>query len=618
LSGTGRPKNGYAAGDPGDAISLILNGTVNSCIPHNFVAKASVDFSITCADIVASGAYNIGIPLTESNKLTVDVNVTSTGFWSMNTNTINGYSFLGQGTFTRTGAQKIELTGTGTPIASGTNSFNLSSNANTPASCSNIPVDVAPVAYTMNCTTARQSGAYMQNVALNSTSNTIMLPINVTATGATTISTNTVNGVSFSSGPITLNKLGADTVLLKGSGTPLTGATTTLTVTGTPGTAATCSYDLTIAAQPILYTMTCGSITTAGSYAPNLAMDPATNTMTIPVNVTYVGNWSVTTDTVNGVSFSGTGTFTTTGGGQSIVLKASGTPTSGGPFTYTITTNSSVGGSCTKPITFIYRTMNILGLGSGTYQLASADPKQTSRSVVVSSANFGPTGKVQVESIKIENGKMSDGTALKNLININDIDIIVIGYNYTPNTASRATLTDFVQNKKGVLIHAQENGASDTADLINKICGSTTVAVSGSGPSFINTVLNVDDPVLDGPFGNLKGQNLGSDVNNSYYVTGLPSNVTTLSLNSENLAKVFSFKHNTLGYIYIGDAGWTAGDVTNDSKTIWPASSSATGTPLKKAYNNGVTVYNSIMYANTMAWAIKYAQANTIRGTEVK
>lgn len=613
LRGTGRPNSGYPSGDPGDVVSLVLNGAVNGCSPHIYVEKASVDFTVVCASIAAVGQYNIGVELVPENKLTVNVNVTNTGFWNMSTNKVNGYSFTGQGTFTTTGPQPVELIGTGTPEASGANSFNLSSNANTQAtaSCSGIIVNVAPVAYTMNCTGATQSGAYMQNVALNPASNTITLPINVTATGSTTISTNTVNGISFSSGPIVLTKLGADTVVLKGSGTPLSGDSTSLTVTGTPGTATTCSFNLAINKQPVAYTMTCSGITSAGTYAPRVAMNPETNTMTIPVTVTYVGDWNITTNTVNGISFSGSGTFTTTGGGQSVTLTASGTPTSGGPFTFTITTNSTIGGSCTKAITFVYRTMNVLGLGGGTYQPASAGTSQSSKAILVAAANFGPTGKVQSDPIKLFDGGYNDGTALKNSINNNKIDIIVIGYNYTPNAASRAILDDFVKNKKGVLIHSQENNATDTASLINTICGSSSVSASGSGSTNTNPVLNISDPLLNGPFGDLRGTSLGSDVNNSYYVTGIPSNVTALATNKNDATKIFAFKHNTLGYVYIGDSGWTSGDTSNTALDIWPAKNSA-GQPLSKAYYGGVTVYNSIMYANAIAWAIQYAQANVI------
>ncbi len=609
LPGVGTPNTGYDTGNPGDAVAISLNGKEVSCIPNIFVEKANVDFAITCASINTEGSYFIGIPLSASNKLTLSVNVTNTGFWSMKTNTVNGYSFSATGTFTTTGNQTIELLGTGTPIASGLNNFNLSSNATTVAgaSCSGIPVTVASVGYTIDCATATQNGAYMQDVALVA-ANTITLPINVTATGQTTITTTTANGISFTSGLINLSVLGQQTVTLIGSGKPVSGGTADLIVSGTPGMVGTCTLKVAIAGQPVAYTTNCSGITTSGTYAPGVVMN-GTNTMTVPVNVSYVGAYTINTNTVNGISFSATGTFAATGA-QSVVMTATGTPTSGGSFTYAITANSTNGGAaCNKSISFVFRTMKVLGLGQDGYQPASAAATYSARGILNSTTNFGFTGTVQMEGFTFVNGANSQDLALKNLINNNKIDIIFIGYNFTPTAGSITILDNFVKNKKGVVLHSQENNATSTANLINAICGSS-VSVSGTGTTFINPILNVSDPLLDGPFGNIKGFNLGSDVNNSYYVTGLPTNVTVLATQNGNASRVFSFRHNTLGYMFVGDSGWIAGNVGNTSTDIWPAKMSTTNLPLSKPYMGGVTVYNSIMYANTMAWAIKYAQEN--------
>ncbi|MEA9414245.1 hypothetical protein [Flavobacterium sp. PL02] len=612
LPGVGTPNSGYDAGNPGDEVAIALNGKDITCKPHIFVENANVDFVISCASINPEGAYFIGVPLTASNKLTVTVNATNTGFWSMKTNTVNGYAFSATGTFTTLGNQTIELLGTGTPIVSGTNNFNLSSNATTVAgaSCSGIPVIVETVSYTIDCAAATQNGTYMQDIALVA-ANTISLPIDVKATGQTTITTTSANGISFTSGLINLSKLGQQTVILKGTGKPVSGGTTTFTVSGAPGALGSCSLDIIIAGQPVAYTTNCSGITTSGTYAPGVAM-VGTNTMTVPVNVSYVGAYTITTNVVNGISFSATGTFTSTGA-QNVIMTATGTPTSGGSFTYAVTANSTNGSTaCNVNRTFVFRTMNILGLGQGIYQPGTAGTGEAARSILLNSSNFGPSGKVQIERLAIYNGGSPDGNALRNSINNNKIDIIVIGYNYTPNASAIAILNDFVKNKKGVLIHSQENDAGSTANLINTIC-SSSVSVSGTGSTFANPILSVSDPVLEGPFGDIKGLKAGSDVNNSYYVTGLPANVITLATQDGNASRAFSFRHNTLGYMYVGDGGWAAGNSSNTARDIWPASVSSTGLPQTKTYNpGGVTVYNSMMYANTIAWAIQYAQENNI------
>lgn len=608
LKGTGKPNSGYSIGSEGDAVSLALNGIVNSCTPHIFVEKASVDFTIVCGSIGVEGSYFINTPLVNENRLAIDVNVTSLGFWSMSTKTINGYSFSGNGNFDKLGLTTIYLAGTGAPVVSQTDSFSITSNANTAAgaSCTGIAVTVSPVAYTIDCANGTQSGAYLQDVALTN-SNKITIPISVTAPGTTTITATGANGISFTSGPVAVDKTTTSIVLSATAGTPTAGGTTSLSVTGTPGAASGCSFNLTVAGQPVAYTMSCSNVKVEGSYVPGIAMN-SNNKMTIPVSATYPGDYNISA-TANGITFSGTGSLPK--GASEVVLTATGTPAKGGPFTFTINSNSTSGSTtCTKAITFVYRTMNVLGLGGGLYQPATAGTSEASRAILMSAANFGASGIVMSDPIKIVNGAYNDGTALKNLINNNNIDIIVIGYNFTPNAASITVLNDFVKNKKGVLIHSQENDSSNLTNLFNTICNSSSIAVSGSSSTYVNNILNVSDPLLDGPFGNAKGLALGSDVNNSYYVTGLPADVTVLATNGNNASRAFMFKHNTLGYVYIGDSGWTAGTPTNTSTTTWPAKITSTGLVQSKAYDGGTTVYNSIVYANTIAWAIQYAQAN--------
>jgi len=616
LQGVGIPNN--ATPTPGDTVAITINGLLRACTINIEVIPANVDYTINnCGTISAAGTYNIGIPLSDTNKMSLTVNVITPGFWSITSNTVNGYSFSGSGTFTSTGVQNVEILGTGQPIASGTNNFNLSSNALSATTCTNIPVTVDPVAYTVNCASSVVSGSYMENVALTG-ANTMTLSVDVTATGQTTITSNTVNGISFSSGVIELTTLGVQNIILTGSGTPLVPGTSSYTITGTGFSAATsCAVDVTIQRQPIAYTINCSGITLSGSYAPGLAMN-ASNTMSVPVTVNYIGDYTISTNAQNGISFSGSGTFTGKGS-QNVTLTATGTPTDGGSFDYTLTSNSTVAGpSCNTTVKFSFRKINVLGLGAGTYQPGTATASQSTRGILQSLSNFGPTGVVKVEGINIVNGAGSMGASLSNLINNNDIDIIVIAYTYFPNAASILILEDFVKNKKGVLIHSQEYELPGALNLINRISDSSSMNLSIAGATWLNPVLSISDPILNGPFRDLKGSTIGADLNSSSYLTGLPANMISLATKNGVPNSSFVTKHATLGYIFIGDSGWTAGDITNTSTTIWPAKMSSTGVPQTKAYNSGSTVINSFLYANVMAWAIQYVQENTVIDYDVK
>ena len=70
-------------------------------------------------------------------------------------------------------------------------------------------------------------------------------------------------------------------------------------------------------------------------------------TMTLYANVTQIGNWNISTIANNGVTFSGSGTFTSLGC-QPITLTASGTPTSAGPIT--VTTNTTPAGTASTTV----------------------------------------------------------------------------------------------------------------------------------------------------------------------------------------------------------------------------------------------------------------------------
>ncbi len=91
----------------------------------------------------------------------------------------------------------------------------------------------------------------------------------------------------------------------------------------------------------------CTSGALNGTYTQGVGMN-SSNTVTITVNVAQTGVWSIISNVVNGVSWSGTGTFTSTGA-QNVTLTASGTPTNSGTFNYTFTLGTS---TCSRNITF--------------------------------------------------------------------------------------------------------------------------------------------------------------------------------------------------------------------------------------------------------------------------
>lgn len=98
-------------------------GTITP-VPYTIGAGGS------CSNSVANGSYAAGTVLDGTNNVSMEVNVTSTGAWSISTNTINGYSFSGSGSFATTGTQIVVLTGSGTPTVAQSDNFIATADAN--------------------------------------------------------------------------------------------------------------------------------------------------------------------------------------------------------------------------------------------------------------------------------------------------------------------------------------------------------------------------------------------------------------------------------------------------------------------------------------------------------
>jgi hypothetical protein len=301
-----------------------------------------------CTVATPGGPYFAGTALSASNTVTVQVNVTTAGTYTISTATVNGYKFSASGTFTTTGTQTVSLVGTGTPITAETDSFTPSATGITGCTF-NVTVSApVPAVFTFSgapgaCTVANVNGNYGLGTALTG-SNTVTVQVNVTTAGTYTITTNTVGGMTFSkSGAFTAT--GVQTVTLIGTGTPTTAGANNFTV-GTNG----CTFSVTVTG-PAVYTFSgepgaCTVATVNGTYGVGIALS-ASNTVTVQVNVTTIGTYTITTNTVGGMTFSKSGSFTATGI-QTVILSGAGTPATSGANNFTVGTNG-----CTFSVTVI-------------------------------------------------------------------------------------------------------------------------------------------------------------------------------------------------------------------------------------------------------------------------
>src|SRR5688572_14920018 len=146
-----------------------------------------------CFPKTVNGNYAVGVALTSSNTITVQVNVASGGTYVVSTDTVNGFFFRASGTFNSSGGTTVTLTGSGTPQIADTTNFIVRYDT---SQCRISVVVTSPAAGTLNCAGAVVNGTYAKNVALT-TANTVQIQANVTTAGTYSITTDTVRGIWF-------------------------------------------------------------------------------------------------------------------------------------------------------------------------------------------------------------------------------------------------------------------------------------------------------------------------------------------------------------------------------------------------------------------------------------
>jgi len=195
-----------------------------------------------------------------------------------------------------------------------------------------------------NCLPKTVNGTYAEGYHTND-SNFINVAVHVTRPGAFSVTTNTVNGYSFSATG-SFADTGINSVKLTAAGTPVNAGINVFTV----------SYDssqclIRLVVQPLgnnpaVYTLqgapdTCYPVNVAGTYITDVSLNNQ-DSITLSLMVTVAGTWSINTNEVNRYKFYGSGVVGT--GLQKITLKGIGTPLNSGTDIFTVTAGGS---SCT-------------------------------------------------------------------------------------------------------------------------------------------------------------------------------------------------------------------------------------------------------------------------------
>lgn len=300
----------------------------------------------------------------------------------------------------------------------------------------------------LTCTPASVHGVYIQDTTLTD-SNYVLLQINVTTPGTYIVKSDTIDGFSFKdSGSVATT--GLHTVKLKGKGKPTSDGVKTFTA---KYNTSLCTFDVEVlpaGTTAATYTLTntsgaCTSPIVGGTYVAGTAVG-SSNSLTLSVNVTQLGYYSITS-TVNGVTFSNAGTFTSLGA-QTVVLPGFGTPTAAGTFTgtasgggtisctYSLTVGGGGGGTGTSVFTYNTSTGSNCSVVStaGTYTQGTAT---TSANTITLSVNVTTAGTYSITSTNA-NGVTFTGNGTFATTGAQNVILTAIG---TPTNAGAINYT---------------------------------------------------------------------------------------------------------------------------------------------------------------------------------
>ncbi|WP_121967371.1 hypothetical protein [Myroides sp. N17-2] len=633
----------------GDLVTFLVNGKKDTTCNSSYikVKSSQLDFKLIepQAVDVSWPAYK-GVALNANdNKIKVLVDVTTVGFWRIqSTETLNGISFSGSGEFTQTGQSEVYLYAQGVPERIENSTFKFITNSKTNKTPNvTAQVKVVPTSFDLVCDASKIQirGEYREDSFLNK-SNSILIPIKVLAPGVVDIELlGVIKGstdvpIKFVAPSTILTFNGSDNIqyvtlypeVVNGKNIEIPVKSKTIefnNITPNKGGVFCPSFPITTVVQRSKnYTFDCnesfafsaGPVGKNNVFLLNTPLESGKHGISVNVNVGYAENYTIKTNTVNGVYFTKTGTFSDdekTRGKATIVLDPIGKFTSAGNVMFNLTAEGL--DVSTSPICSIIAKVKshdivVLSLGGANYG-ANSSSLYAGGAILKSPTNFGPNGTVKVNSVTVLTTS-AQGNALESFINANKVDIIVnvIGYNFS--TATQDVLVSFVRDKKGVLIVGDENTANSyTKNVIERLAGLT---VGGSGISasgsftMLNPVLSSanSESIINGPFGNLAGKLMGNDAHNGWYYSNLPNSYIPLVSKQGDSNSIWALKHRDLGFMFVGDGGWFIGKKDYVNPVIFPSNFDNQGVPKPKSYTDNGTVYNAVLYANALAWAIDY------------
>jgi hypothetical protein len=274
----------------------------------------------------------------------------------------------------------------------------------------------------------------------------------------------------------------------------------------------------------------------------------------------------------------------------------------------------------------------------------------TGKTTSAGDKNFGINGTVPTAGITLIHSNTLGGLAagrLATLLNTDKYDIVLAGYDHNAYNAADVIAAVNYVNRNGVLFLATEGFAHATSTVAGATIRNIMAQLFGlneiplvSGPDLwyagsntnqiiYQVVANTDDPILNGPFGDITGKYLGGDVIDTgrLLVGELPATAKPLStptpgalINPLTLRQYelwYAVRHSSLGFVWAGDSGFwgswvsrspTSGGHNSPINSASPLNSQGwTATNTASAISGAQVVYNGQFLMNFLGYGIKYS-----------
>lgn len=405
------------------------------------------------------------------------------------------------------------------------------------------------------------------------------------------------------------------------------------------------------------YTFDCKDIIIEGNYMINQALDAEeySNYLLVPVKVTKPGVYTFVGSTTNGFGYVASGVFTAPGD-YTIKAVGQGTPSQEGPFALTLLSNH-IEATCKSTVTIlgpnsiggklhITRKMKILAIGNwGAFESNVQIGLDNGKSIAQSQYNFGQLSNSIVDYVgwedfnSITNGEDLKTSWFNRQINRDKIkelltktptyapyDILIIHTNFgfgddskggASNNLYSTLFSDYLDNGGVILMYGGSVRSSALNDAFFqkvfpqspagtfKLTEGAPVSIKGPGYSFTN----VKDLNIAGPFGDIRNKSwlpaYTRDRMNHfcYYYGNLPMDKIVVLSTDGTASNVTAFRHTSKHLLWVGDSAFFSSSGFNKDYR--------TKHPLSQPLFNG-PVYNSIFYANNLAWALSMAQTSGI------